>query len=247
MHQHNSDAGRLESRIFLAAIAATACLIAYGLARIPVVSESRTALRSIAAATFILAAYGVVGWHLIRRAHAHDHFAARVSEVLGIACIVIFATEMILEYVLLPKNNTQYGLIEFGLVFALYFIAAAATSFRGRTWRRGVGTSALTAMIASLGWWIAVLLIFYAFRGTDRQAQVFAAEGNNEDFLRSGMTNFTAFVMEDFLGAGFFHLLLGPVFALFLGSFGALLGMLLCRLGAPGSRRPRHHQPESGV
>lgn len=237
----------IATRIYFGGIVAAAVLVAYGVVRIPILSESKTALRSICGAVLILIAYGSLGTYLMRRARGLDRFAARIAEVLGVACIVVFATEMLLEYALLPGNNTQYGLIEFGLVFALYFLAAAATTYRGGTWRRGVGTSALTAMIASLGWWIAVLLIFYVFLGTDRQAQVFAAEGNNEDFQRSGMTNFTAFVMEDFLGAGFFHLLLGPVFALFLGSFGSLLGMVLRRLGAPGSQRPRHPEQGSGV
>jgi hypothetical protein len=41
---------------------------------------------------------------------------------------------------------------------------------------------------------------------------------------------FSAFIIEDFLGAGFFHLLLGPLIAVFLASAGALLGKGLARL-----------------
>ena len=52
--------------------------------------------------------------------------------------------------------------------------------------------------------------VFYAFNGTAQQAQVLQAEGNLADFARSGMSDFNAWAMQDFLGAGFFHLLLEP-------------------------------------
>jgi asparagine N-glycosylation enzyme membrane subunit Stt3 len=88
---------------------------------------------------------------------------------------------------------------------------------------------AATAIIGSLIWYIAVLVSFYLFFGTDSQARVFRAEGEYEDFRRSGMADFSTFVMEDFFGAGFFHLLLGPVLAAMLASAGGLLGVGLRR------------------
>jgi hypothetical protein len=85
-------------------------------------------------------------------------------------------------------------------------------------------------MLSSLVWFIAVLACFYLFYGTERQAQVFRAEGNYEDFRRSGMADFATFIMEDFLGAGFFHLLLGPLVAAILASLGGILGRGALRL-----------------
>jgi hypothetical protein len=79
-------------------------------------------------------------------------------------------------------------------------------------------------MLSSVIWLIFVLLTFYLFRGTMRQELVFKAEGNFEDFARSGMKDFNTFVMEDFLGAGFFHLLLSPLFAAIFGGIGSMLG-----------------------
>jgi hypothetical protein len=38
------------------------------------------------------------------------------------------------------------------------------------------------------------------------------------------MSDFNTFVMEDFLGAGFFHLLLGPIVASGLACLGGLVG-----------------------
>ena len=63
-----------------------------------------------------------------------------------------------------------------------------------------------------------------------RQDAVFRAEGNYDDFRRSGMTDFNAFIMEDFLGASFFHLLLGPLLAGVVGTIGGLVGLGLRRL-----------------
>jgi hypothetical protein len=58
---------------------------------------------------------------------------------------------------------------------------------------------------------------------------VLRAEGDYEDFARSGMSDFNAFIMEDFMGATFFHLLLGLVVAAVLGVLGGLLGKAVGR------------------
>jgi hypothetical protein len=73
------------------------------------------------------------------------------------------------------------------------------------------------------------LAVTFAMRGTPQQAAVMQAEGNLQDFANSGMTDFSAWFMEDLLGAGFFHLLLGPIVAAVLGGAGALAGKLLRR------------------
>jgi hypothetical protein len=44
------------------------------------------------------------------------------------------------------------------------------------------------------------------------------------------MTDFNTFIMEDLLGAGFFHLLLGPILAAILGILGGLLGQGLTKI-----------------
>jgi hypothetical protein len=52
----------------------------------------------------------------------------------------------------------------------------------------------------------------------------------NSSDKNSGMSNFNTFVMEDFLGAGFFHLILGPLVAVILGTVAGLLGKTVSRL-----------------
>jgi hypothetical protein len=121
--------------------------------------------------------------------------------------------------------------VEFGTVFLLYFASAVVSALRSRSVKNAVLTSVASAFIASLLWVIVVLAVFYAFRGSPRQALVLRAEGDYEDFARSGMSDFNAFIMEDFMGATFFHLLLGPLVAAVLGVLGGLLGKAIasCR------------------
>lgn len=59
--------------------------------------------------------------------------------------------------------------------------------------------------------------MFYAYEGTNAQTAVLIAEGEPFDFLRSGMSDYRTFLIEDLLGATFFHLLFGPIIAAFLG------------------------------
>ena len=146
------------------------------------------------------------------------------TSLFGLLAGAVFVAEILLEYILLPKDNTNWGLIEFGGVFLIYFLSSVWASYHRDSVRSGVLSAMLTAMSSALVWLIVILITFYVFRGTERQAQVFRAEGNFTDFANSGMTDFNAFIMEDFLGAGFFHLLLGPILATLLGAIGGLLG-----------------------
>jgi hypothetical protein len=96
-------------------------------------------------------------------------------------------------------------------VFASFIVAGAGTAARTRRLWPATLAGVWTALIAVLLWYATALPMFYAFRGTALQEAVFRAEGDFEDFRRSGLSDFNVFVMQDFLGAGFFHLLLSPV------------------------------------
>ena len=182
---------------------------------------------SLGAAGLILGIYGLVYCFGLPRSHPEIlHWAGRFGLLAG----AIFVGEILLEYILLPKDNTNWGLIEFGGVFLLYFLSSVWASYHRDSIRAGVLSAILTAMGSALLWLIVILITFYVFRGTDRQTQVFRAEGNFVDFADSRMSDFNAFIMEDFLGAGFFHLLLGPVLATILGAPGGLLGKRIARL-----------------
>lgn len=179
---------------------------------------------SVAGASTILIVYGGIAALWPIRLHRRHPDILRLAIGFGLLAGAVFAGEMALEYVLLPTNNGFFGVVEFGTVFVLYFASALAGTLRSRSVKNAVLTSVASAFIASLLWVIIVLVIFYVFRGSPRQALVLRAEGDYEDFARSGMSDFNAFIMEDFLGGTFFHLLLGPLVAAVLGVLGGLLG-----------------------
>lgn len=195
-------------------------LVAYGRVLVPTAHILGTV-----AVTLLLALYGLIGW--VGPRTVGDKWSAIRSACLplGLVAGFIFTSEVVLEYWILPTDNSRMGLIEFGLVFLTYAIAAAVVTYRGLGLRAGVFASVATAIISSLIWYIVVLAIFYAYFGTTKQQLVFQAEGNYEDFARSGMSDFNAWIMEDFLGAGFYHLLLGPMIAAALGLFGGIAGL----------------------
>jgi hypothetical protein len=186
-----------------------------------------TSLLSIAGACLVLVVYGLAGYFSFPRIRSEILI---IVGVFGLLAGAIFAGEILLEYAILPADNTSWGVIEFGCVFALYFLSSVVVAYRRKGIRVGIVAAVVTAMLSSVVWLIFALLAFYIFRGTTRQEHVFMAEGNFEDFARSGVSDFNAFVMEDFFGAGFFHLLLGPIIAAILGTIGGLSGKGLARI-----------------
>ena len=182
------------------------------------------------AAWAVLLAYGamaVVAPFWLSRRHP---VILRTGTTLGLLAGGVFAAEIVLEYILLPANNSRYGLVEFGAVLLLYFASAVVAGFRSRSITNACWTSVACAFIASLLWVIVVLVVFYSFRGSPRQEMVLRGEGDYEDFARSGMSDFNAFIMEDFMGATFFHLSLGLLVAAILGAIGGLLGKVAARI-----------------
>lgn len=181
-------------------------------------------LISTTAASVTLLAYGVIAALCPIRLHRRHPDILRWAIIFGLLAGTVFAGEIVLEYILLPTDNSRYGMLEFGTVFALYFASALMSALRSLSIKNAVLTSVASAFIASLIWVITVLAVFYAFRGSPRQALVLRAEGDYEDFARSGLSDFNAFIMEDFMGATIFHLLLGLLAAAVLGVLGGLLG-----------------------
>jgi len=70
----------------------------------------------IIAMCLILIVYALVGYFIFPRI---DPEILNLIAAFGLLAGFIFAGEILLEYVLLPKDNTNWGLIEFGSVFAL--------------------------------------------------------------------------------------------------------------------------------
>lgn len=206
-------------------------LLAYGLFRYPaVLTSSPTGIRSLVGDVCILVIYGLAGWAGPAFVTRADPRILRSGNLAGLLAGAIFTAEILLEYWLLPRDNSSFGLVEYSLAFVVFFLVSAQVAWRAKAWRKGWLAAILSALISSLIWYGVVLFIFYLFSGTPQQTQVFRAEGNYADFARSGLNDFNTFVMEDFMGAGFFHSLLLPAAAAIVGALGALAGKALSRL-----------------
>ena len=192
-----SSAGKAPTRLqstLLIGVALNMLLIAYGVWLIPA-----TSWRSLGAALGILAIYGLAIWWGVPRIKQRQPAVLPLAVGFGLAGGIVFVVEIVLEYLVLPRDNTIWGYIEFGIVFGCYLVAGFWTVARTRRVSDGVVGSVGAAMVASLIWMICILVCFYLFFDTPQQVQVFRAEGNYDDFLRSGMHDFHTFVMEDFL------------------------------------------------
>lgn len=203
-------------RWFLATVGLALVLVLFGRILVPAIN-----IVSLAGACLILVIYGILGYFAFPRIQLG---ILRMGFIFGLLAGALYAGEILLEYAILPKDNSLWGLVEFGGVFFIVFLTALLTTARSNVLKQGVFSAILAALISAAIWLMIVLAVFYIFRGTDRQFQVFTAEGNFEDFARSGMTDFETFIIEDFFGGGFFHLLLSPILAVVLGSIGSLFG-----------------------
>lgn len=193
-----------------------------------------TSLLSVAGAFLILVIYGLVGYFGFSRIYPK---ILNKAGFFGLLAGAVFAAEIILEYAILPQNNTSWGVIEFGGVFSLFFLSGLVIAFQRKSIKNGILAAIVSSMFSSVIWLIFILLTFYIFRGTARQEMVFMAEGNYADFARSGMTDFNTFVMEDFLGAGFFHLLLAPIIASIFGTVSGMIGKGIAQITKHNSIR----------
>jgi hypothetical protein len=212
-------------KIFLVCVGVGVALVGWGWISTPDVS-----LLSVSGAALILCIYALISFRGAPLLERIQPPVARLVFALGLACGFVFVAEILLEYFLLFRDNTLLGTVEFGLVFLGYFLAGLLAFLRTWRWRAALTVAVATSMLASLLWALAILLTFYLFRGTPAQKLVFMAEGNFDDFVRSGMHNFDTFVMEDFFGAIFFHLLLGPLAASILGALALIPGKTWIRL-----------------
>lgn len=214
----------------LGGLAAIALLVGYGVWRFPTTLESASGYRGVAGVAIILVLYGLTAWFGPALTEDRDAYVLGAGIAAGLIVGAIFIVEILAEYVFLPQDNTPFGLLEYGAVLVVFGLVSGWTAWQRNSFKKGVATAVWSAMIGGVIWYTAVLLVFYLFLGSPQQTQVLRAEGDYDDILRSGMTDFGAFMVQDFMGAGFFHSLLLPTFAAIAGSLGAVAGKVAARI-----------------
>lgn len=230
---------RTVSMTILAAVIIDGALVLLGLILTPTtIGTEGHGLLGIVAALVMLACYGALGVVGSPAVEKRNPQILKLAGRFGLAIGGIFAAEMLFEYLALPnsKGNERLGYVEFGGMLLILFLAGLEGGRQTGKIGSGVLTAIWSAMIGSLIWVGSLLTTYYAFLGTARQERVLAADQVFEDFKASGMTDLRAFIMQDYLGGVFFHLLLGLMVATILGTLGALTAKLVTRLLRPRAR-----------
>jgi hypothetical protein len=109
-------------RAILQGAALAAALVIFGVFTTPGFIVSRGGPVGAAAVLGVLAAYGLAARFGASRASPET---VRLAGRFALAAGGVYVAEIVLEYGLLPRDNTPWGLAEFGLVFLLVAAAGA--------------------------------------------------------------------------------------------------------------------------
>ena len=216
---------RLLRRAIMVLVPINILLLFVGILQYPPVLGAGGLKGMIAAALIVL----VYGWLALFSPIAIGRANTKVIRngiLFGLLSSIILSGDLISGYLIHDGNTSaRTSLIAYGLFFIL-IIASAVRGFR----QTGKFTSGLAAavwcvLVALLIWFCVEFVAYYIFASTP-SGMAFIQDEMQLDFTRSGATDYQAFVISDFYGAGFFHLLLGLIIALILGSIGAGIGRL---------------------
>jgi hypothetical protein len=219
-------------RAMLAGAGLLCALVLYGPIRFPAIwtGPSRDRL-AVFAGLAVAAGYVIIGWLALRRRSIGNSPAFEPAARLGLGGGLLFAVSMLGEY-LVPHGERAgpwIALATFSLFFLLLFTAGLMARLAGARLRCAPLAAVWAALIASECWFILLLSVYYAFLGTPQEARFLEVDQAIADFQRSGQADLRAFLFGDYMGAGFFHSLLAPLFAVPLGYLGGLAGTLVRR------------------
>ncbi|GHJ43392.1 hypothetical protein Cs7R123_07340 [Catellatospora sp. TT07R-123] len=161
-----------------------------------------------------------------------DPVVIRIGAVTGAVTGLLYGGEIVSEYVssAVTDASVALGWAIVGTLVVSSMVAAAVATVRLRSIRAGLTAAAYAAIAEYLVWYPFVLGAYYAMRHSASLERVWRAEGTYLDFARSGMSDIRAFVMQDFWGAGFFHLVAGLIIAGLFGTFATLATRVAQRL-----------------
>jgi hypothetical protein len=212
-------------------------LVVYGAMRFP--SVWRVAPDGICGGIGILIVYGLIGWFGVAATERLSPAILRLALRFGAGVGGMFAISMLCEYVV-PHSHEQNVLLAFatfGLFFLTLLVAGAVGTLFTRRLGLGVLTSVWAALIASLCWFILLLVYYFAFLNTPQEARFLEIDqviaDHQRHLQRGGTEDLRTFVYNDYMGGGFFHSLLGPMLAVphgALGGWAAKVGLWLWRL-----------------
>jgi hypothetical protein len=201
-------------------------LVLYGAIRFP--SAWRAGPEGVCAGIGILTVYALIGRFGAAATERLDPAILRLALRIGAAVGGLFAISMLCEYIVPHdhEQNVRLAFATFGLFFLALLVAGAVGTLVTRRLGLGVLTSVWAALIASLCWFILLLVSYFAFLNTPQEARFLEIDqviADHQRHLQKGGTqDLRAFIYNDYMGGGFFHSLLAPLLAVPLGALGGL-------------------------
>jgi len=223
-------------RLGVGVIALDILLVGFGILRFPSsLSASSNGWLGLAGdGVVLLACLAATQWGLIRSFRDHPNEVRTALMITAVAGF-IFAAQFLLEY-LGSLTSNQDGMLAnftFGVLFLLFFSGGFWEGYRERSIRAGLRLGLWSGIFYSLVWVGLLWISFHVFAGTVQESRFFEIDQTLVDFQNSGMSDLRAFVVQDYLGATFFHPLLGAASGCILGLAGGAFGKSL------GTRRGR--------
>jgi len=212
-------------------------LVVYGAIRFP--SAWRASPVGVCAGIGIMTVYALIGWFGAPATERLEPSILRLALRFGAAIGGMFAISMLCEYIVPhdQKQNAQLAMATFGLFFFALLVAGVVGTLFTRRLGLGVLTSVWSALIASLCWFVLLLVYYFAFLNTPQEARFLEIDqviADHQRHLQNGGTqDLRAFIYNDFMGGGFFHSLLAPLLAIPLGALGGMGAKLVMWIGRP--------------
>jgi hypothetical protein len=215
-------------RTLLALVAVDLVLIFLTVALYPsVISASRQGLLTAGlplAGLLVYAALALAGTVPTDATGAH---ARKLGLIFGLAIGLGWAVEVVLtNLVFLDANsNNTMATVTYLVLVILYLAAGVAGAATTARFRGGLVAGLWSGLISAPLAVAAGLIVNLVFMQNLAQHPLLL-----QDFVRSGMTNLPAFLLQDTLGGCFIHLtLLGPLLGALFGALGALAGLAFAR------------------
>ena len=210
-------------RIIICLIAANLLLLIVNVLFYPPVL-SNGGLLGLAAATGILLLYGYLALMSPIAVGKLLNPIWRCGVYMGLCAGIVLSVDLLSGYILHDSTSSaRTSLIAYGLFFILILVSGFIGGRQTGNFRSGITTALWCVLTALLIWFFVEFAAYLLFSNTPDGA-AFIRDEMQLDYVRSGMTDYQAFALSDFFGAGFFHLTLGLIFALILGFTGAAAG-----------------------
>ena len=185
------------------------------------------------AASAMVTTYGWVALFSPLRPERLDPRMWKKGAMLGVASGLWLGLDLLSNYFIYRDGtiNSKISLIVYGVYFLLLVGVAASETHASGQFKSGMVAALWYNLPAQLIWLFSEFACYYLFSRTPTGTRFIETEMHADFERHGGGGDFQTYVIGDFFGAGFFHLLLiGLVGVLLFASLGAVIGKVIAAL-----------------